>query len=99
MAGVRAEEREREERIMVGVRRDKKEREEFLRGVERGKVEATKMRKRNRKVDDGKKMEGGGEEEEGKAGGRSGYARRFRQNEVKRKKDAEEQPEDVRRVL
>lgn len=100
MAGVRAEEREREERVKVGVRREKKEREEFLRGVERGKVEDTKRRKRNRKVDDAKKLDGSGKDgKERKEGERSGYERRFRQNEVKRKRDGEEQPEDVKRVL
>ncbi|KAL8944348.1 MAG: hypothetical protein Q9216_000533 [Gyalolechia sp. 2 TL-2023] len=100
MAGVRAEEREREERVMVGVRRDKKEREEFLRGVERGKVEDTKRRKRHRRIGDENKMIGNVEEgKDGKEGESSRYQRRFRQNEVKRKRDGEEQPEDVKRVL
>ncbi|KAI4181185.1 MAG: hypothetical protein L6R41_006769 [Letrouitia leprolyta] len=97
MAGVRAEEREREERVRVGVRRDKKEREEFLRSVERGKVEDTKRKKRKRKGFDEEKVENG--EHEGNDGGRSGRERRFRQNEVKKRRDKEEQPEEVRRVL
>ena len=40
MESVRREEREREEKIRVGVRREGKDRREFLRGMERGMVEA-----------------------------------------------------------
>lgn len=39
MAGVRREEREREEKVRVGLGREGRERAEFLRGVERGKIE------------------------------------------------------------
>ncbi|KAI4220375.1 MAG: hypothetical protein LQ349_008103, partial [Xanthoria aureola] len=56
MEGVRAEEREREERVRVGVRRERKEREEFLRGVERAKVEEGRRRKMEGK---GEKVGGG----------------------------------------
>ncbi|KAI4094015.1 MAG: hypothetical protein LQ344_002460 [Seirophora lacunosa] len=95
MAGVRAEEREREERVRVGVRREKREREEFLKGVERGRVQETKKRKKMRK---GKGEEDGGLE--GVEGGRKGgFERRFRQNEVKKKRETEDQPDEVRRVL
>ncbi len=58
MAGVRGEEREREERVRVGVRREMKERREFLEAVQRGKVEGTRRRK--------------GEAREGKEGGKDG---------------------------
>ncbi|KAL8878094.1 MAG: hypothetical protein Q9192_008524, partial [Flavoplaca navasiana] len=93
MEGVRAEEREREERVRVGVRRDKKEREEFLRGVERAKVEEGKNKKKEGKrekvkeqrVEDGGVV--GGEKQEG-------FERRFRQNEVRHRKKVEGQPED-----
>lgn len=98
MEGVRAEEREREERVRVGVRRDRKEREEFLRGVERAKVEEGKKRKREGKGEKAKelRMDDGvvvGEEKQ------EGFERRFRQNEVRRRKKVEGQPEDVSRVL
>ena len=103
MASVRAEEREREERVRVGVRRDKREREEFLRGVERAKVEEGKRRKREEKAKRkeallGSRKEGGGGE--GKSVGPKGFERRFRQNEVKTKTKAfDEQPDEVKRVL
>ncbi|KAL8830325.1 MAG: hypothetical protein Q9170_005782 [Blastenia crenularia] len=97
MDGVRAEEREREERVRIGVRRDKKEREEFLKGVERARVEGTRRRKREARVKGQENVEGGGAE--GKYEAKEGYERRFRQNEVKRKREGEEQPEEVKRVL
>ncbi|KAI4206743.1 MAG: hypothetical protein LQ346_000932 [Caloplaca aetnensis] len=79
-----------------GVRREKREREEFLKGVERGKVEETKRRKRREKkegvdtVDDMKSAVG--------EGVKGGFERRFRQNEVK-KREVQEQPDEVTRVL
>ncbi|KAL8730713.1 MAG: hypothetical protein Q9166_003905 [cf. Caloplaca sp. 2 TL-2023] len=98
MAGVRAEEREREERVRVGVRRDRKEREEFLKGVERAKVEEGKKRKRDGRREMEKGPEAGDEmgADEGK---RKGFERRFRQNEVKKRKEVEGQPGEVSRVL
>ncbi len=98
MEGVRAEEREREERVRVGVRRDKKEREEFLRGVERAKVEEGKKRKREGKRE---KVKEQGVEDEGAVEGekQSGFERRFRQNEVRNRRKVEGQPDDVSRVL
>ncbi|KAL8921220.1 MAG: hypothetical protein Q9208_005831 [Pyrenodesmia sp. 3 TL-2023] len=96
MAGVRGEDREREERVRVGVRREKREREEFLKGVERGRVEETKKRKRKGKpggeatVDEAKDVVG--------EGAKRTFERRFRQNEVK-KWEVQEQPDEVRRVL
>ncbi|KAL8807288.1 MAG: hypothetical protein Q9182_000793 [Xanthomendoza sp. 2 TL-2023] len=92
MSSVRAEEREREERVRVGVRRERKEREEFLKGVERGKMEETRKRKREKGVDEGEpgKMRKGKQE---------GFERRFRQNEIKSTKRVEAQPEEVTRVL
>ncbi|KAL8844762.1 MAG: hypothetical protein Q9176_000862 [Flavoplaca citrina] len=98
MEGVRAEEREREERVRVGVRRDKKEREEFLRGVERAKVEEGKKKKREGKREKVKERRA---EDEGLGGGekQEGFERTFRQNEVRNRKNVEGQPEDVSRVL
>ncbi|KAI4209798.1 MAG: hypothetical protein LQ351_007328 [Letrouitia transgressa] len=93
MAGVRAEEREREEKVRIGVRRDKKEREEFLRGVERGK--AMEGRRRKREGKEKRREEGLGEEESGK----KGFEWRFRQNQVRRNGEVREQPEEVKRVL
>jgi len=49
MAGVRGEEREREERIRVGVSKEKREREGFLKGMQGGKVEKTRDRKKGGK--------------------------------------------------
>ncbi|KAL8913851.1 MAG: hypothetical protein Q9171_001455 [Xanthocarpia ochracea] len=94
MAGVRAEEREREERVRVGVRRDRKEREEFLKGVERAKVAEGKKRKNW--IEKESKVEDGVVVGEGKQGE---FERRFRQNEVKNRKQVEGQSEDVTRVL
>ncbi|KAL8862171.1 MAG: hypothetical protein Q9178_001627 [Gyalolechia marmorata] len=94
MAGVRAEEREREERVRVGVRRDRKEREEFLKGVERAKVAEAKKRKKGIK----KESEVGDGVVVGK-GKQKEFERRFRQNEVKNRKQVEGQSEDVARVL
>ena len=94
MGGVRGEEREREERVRVGVRRDRKEREEFLKGVERAKVAEGKKRKKGIKKES--KVEDGVVVGEGKQGV---FERRFRQNEVKNRKQVEGQSEDVTRVL
>ncbi|KAI4132947.1 MAG: hypothetical protein LQ338_000414 [Usnochroma carphineum] len=97
MAGVRGEEREREERVRVGVRRERREREEFLKGVERGRMEQGKKRKREAKRREG---EDAGFDEHKEGNGQVGrFERRFRQNEVKRKREVEEQPEGVTRVL
>lgn len=90
--------KEREERVRVGVRRDKKEREEFLRGVDRAKVEEGKKRKREGKREKVKEQR---VEDEGVVGGekQSGFERRFRQNEVRNRKKVEGQPDEVNRVL
>lgn len=102
MEGVRAEEREREERVRVGVRRERKEREEFLRGVERAKVEEGRRRKKEGKGEEAgvERVDGdddgvvvAGEEKRGK------FERRFRQNEVRSRGKVEGQSEDVSRVL
>lgn len=100
MAGVRAEEREREERIRVGVGREGRERAEFLRNLERGRVEETRRAKRERKAE----REGGGKEGEGMAkekGKQKGnrFERRFRQNEVKAREKGTEQSDETRRIL
>ncbi|KAF6229281.1 hypothetical protein HO133_007397 [Letharia lupina] len=98
MAGVRGEEREREERVRVGVGREGRERAEFLRNLERGKVEDTRRMKRERRAE----REGGGKEtgvgkEREKT---SGFERRFRQNEVKgREEKGVEQSDETKRVL
>lgn len=111
MAGVRGEEREREERVRVGVRREMKERRLFLEAVQRGKVEGTRRRKREgREGKDGGRdggMEGvdrdeGGETEIAEAKGKrkGGVERRFRQNEISGKRQGRGEPsEDVKRVL
>lgn len=96
MAGVRGEEREREERVRVGVRREKREREEFLKGVERGRVQETKKRKR--KENTGREATVDEAKNAVAEGTNGGFERRFRQNEVK-KREVQEQPDEVRRVL
>lgn len=109
MQSVRAEEREREERVRVGTRREGKERGEFLKNIERSKVEETRKQKRLQResAHPAKEKEllvdkpaeeaasnGGGE------GKRKGFERRFRQNEVKGKGGKQtEQPDEVQRVL
>ena len=103
MDGVRGEEREREERVRVGVGREGRERGEFLRNVERAKVEETR-RKKVRKNDGDGDGDGDGATDEvlqGKANFNR-FERRFRQNEVKHRKDkggVEEQSDEVKRVL
>lgn len=98
MAGVRGEEREREERIRVGVGREGRERAEFLRNLERGKVEDTRRAKKEKKA----KREGGEKEKtvaEGKKN-TSRFERRFRQNEVKaREENGMEQSDETKRIL
>lgn len=98
MAGVRAEEREREERIRVGVGREGRERTEFLRNLERGRVEETRRAKRVRKAErEGVGKEG---EEKAKETGNNRLERRFRQNEVKVSEDHGTEPSDeTRRIL
>lgn len=49
MAGARAEEREREERVRVGLGREMRERKAFLDGVEKGRREVAKREKREMK--------------------------------------------------
>lgn len=100
MEGVRREEREREERVRVGVRREGRERREFLRGVERGKGEVGRRRKRERKGGGGMEERDGFGDGDESVNGRGMFESRFRQNEVKQKKGkTQEQSEDVKRVL
>ena len=105
MDGVRAEEREREEKVRVGVSREGRERREFLRQVEMGKVEETRRKKREGKEkakereDEGEMavmpMDGHDKDEKGR-----GFERRFRQNEVKGKASRQtDQADEVKRVL
>ena len=105
MAGVREEEREREERTRVGVGRERRERAEFLRNLETEKVEETRRTKRQRKAEregaatgegEGGGQEAGAEKERKKGGSE----RTFRQNEV-RKPDEKvaEQSDETKRVL
>ncbi len=105
MGGVRAEEREREEKVRVGVSREGRERREFLRQVEMGKMEETRRKKREGR-EKAKEREGEGETmvmpmdgnnkcEKGRV-----FERRFRQNEVKGKASRQtEQADEVKRVL
>lgn len=104
MESVRREEREREEKIRVGLSREGKERREFLRGVEMGKVEEGKRRKRKER--EARKVGGGEvakvEEPNGAASAPSkqGFERRFKQNEISGKKEkGSAQSDDVKRVL
>lgn len=108
MAGVRGEEREREERVRVGVGREGRERAEFLRNLERGRVEVTRRVKRERRAEKERGGSGNGEgagketrveNDKGKAKG-GGFERRFRQNEVKgRDEKGMEQSDETKRVL
>lgn len=104
MESVRREEREREEKIRVGVSREGKERREFLRGVEMGKVEEGKRKKKEnreaRKV--GQSEVGKVEEpkEQTSEPTKQGFERRFRQNEISGTKEkSSAQSDDVKRVL
>lgn len=108
MQGVRAEEREREERVRVGTKREGRERGEFLKNLERSKVEETRKQKRQKKEGNGpikgKDPKIGKAQEATSNGGgearRKGFERRFRQNEVKGHGGRQtEQPDEVQRVL
>ena len=114
MQSVRIEEREREERVRVGTKKDGRERGEFLRNLERSKVEATRREKREKREKDNLvNHESGLTGEEGKEapktqsmpdeaaeGRRKHFERNFRQNEVVRNGKREpSQLEDVKRVL
>ena len=105
MGGVRAEEREREEKVRVGVSREGRERREFLKHVEMGKVEDTRRKKREGR-EKAKEREDKGEvmvmpmDGNDKAEKVRGIERRFRQNEVKGKTSRQpEQADEVTRVL
>ncbi|MCJ1427355.1 RNA-binding ATPase activator esf2 [Sticta canariensis] len=114
MAGVRREEREREERVRVGLSREGRERAGFLRGVERGKIEErrkekSKARGKGREdefykpiSEDGRITDPGRKEPEEKNGKNLRSEMRFRQNEPKgdRGENMVQQPSDhVKRVL
>ncbi|KAL6719183.1 RNA-binding ATPase activator esf2 [Lecanora helva] len=108
MQSVRAEEREREERVRVGTKREGRERGEFLRNLERSKVEETRREKRRKReearLDDGGRGDGVGNQDqpvgERKEGRTRGFERTFRQNEVKVNDTRQiEQPDEVKRVL
>ena len=105
LGSVRAEEREREEKVRVGVSREGRERREFLKQVEMGKVEDTRRKKREgrekaKERGDAGEMpvmpkHGNDEAEKGR-----GFERRFRQNEVKGRASRQtEQADEVTRVL
>lgn len=105
MGGVRAEEREREEKVRVGVSKEGRERREFLKQVEMGKVEETRRKKREgrgktkERENEGEMvvmpMDGNDKAEKGRV-----FERRFRQNEVKGKASGRtEQADEVKRVL
>ena len=115
MQSVRAEEREREERVRVGTKRATRERGEFLKNLERSKVEETRKEKRRRKEEsqpgenktghdlgrDDRDCIGHQEPQEvSKGGGKKSFERRFRQNEVKQNGSRQsDQSDDVKRVL
>ncbi|CAF9913799.1 RNA-binding ATPase activator esf2 [Imshaugia aleurites] len=103
MAGVRGEEREREERVRVGLGREGRERMEFLRNLERGRVEGTRRVKRERRAEREVGGEMGAGEENGKGQEKAetgAFERRFRQNEVRGgEQKGVEQSDETRRVL
>lgn len=112
MQGVRAEEREREERVRVGTKREGRERGEFLKNLERSKVEETRRQKRMKKeANERPPMEGDGMKTTTTAAPattnkgdveskQKGFERRFRQNEVKGTGCRQpQQPDEVQRVL
>ena len=88
MAGVRQEDREREERVRVGIAKDKREREAFLRDLESAKIEQTRERKRKKKHQNHPGATSGADgAQEGLGsplarGDGSVVERRFRQNDV-----------------
>lgn len=104
MAGVRGEEREREERVRVGLAREARERGAYLKNVERARVQETREDKKKRKrsmnntqedLPDGCVVNNDKRNISPKA-----HQRRFRQNEVKnRRKQGLQQPDEVNRVL
>lgn len=113
MGGVRREEREREERIRVGLGREGRERAQFLKGVERAKIEETRRAKASKKIKHNEAIAEGedwppsapdqpGERKPKQTSG--GFQMRFRQNElktrgVKKSADVAEENDDVKRVL
>ena len=113
MGGVRQEEREREERIRVGLGREGRERAEFLKGVERAKIEETRRAKASKKIKhhpaifEGEDAPPNALEQPGEGKSkqkREGFQMRFRQNELKagvgkKTADGTENNEDVKRVL
>ena len=108
MAGVRGEEREREERVRGGGGREGRERAEFLRNLEKGRMEDTRRLKRERKAEREGRADGSGEGaskeagvEKGKGEGKGGgFERSFRQNEVKgRNEKGVEQSDETKRIL
>ena len=115
MQSVRAEEREREEKVRVGTKREGRERGEFLRNLERSKMEETRREKRRKRGEGQSEKLGDGNipgnevegtlkeqnvEEGANQGKRKGFERRFRQNEVKANDTRQpEQSDDVKRVL
>lgn len=114
MGSVQTEEREREEKVRVGVGREGRERREFLKQLEQSKIEETRRSKREKREGAGGEdmvdVEGnkGGKAKEGQKAGdrnemdskRTGFERRFRQNEVKGTASrGTEQPDEVKRVL
>lgn len=112
MAGVRREEREREERVRVGLGREKRERAEFLRGVERGKMEERRREKiktrgksrgdeADKPVPEEERTTDSGrrEPDEKKREKTTRSEMRFRQNETKGGRAEKKPSEDVKRVL
>ena len=115
MQSVRAEEREREEKVRVGTKREGRERGEFLKNLERSKVEATRREKKRKREGDVQKdvddeflpePENGiaadhqPVQHESEVGKTKGFERSFRQNEVKGNRHTQpDQPDEVKRVL
>ena len=112
MQSVRAEEREREERVRVGTKREGRERGEFLKNLERSKVEETRREKRRKRegngsggmdqdpgigYEDGAIRKEPAAQQEPAEGKRKPFERQFRQNEVKAD-SSNKQPEQSEQV-
>ena len=100
MEQIRAEEREREARLMVGIAKGRKEEKAFIKQVEQAKVEKTKMERKKR----AKSGHGPGPDEQIQGDGHTQREKRtFRQNEVRGRQGQDlgiaDQPEQVKRVL
>ena len=101
MAGVRQEEREREEKVRVGIAKDKREREAFVQSLESAKVEETQERKRQRiaRSADDAHDENGAHEERSASTSRRQHDRSFTQRTVHHPESKASLPGQTAKVL